>query len=101
MGKDANARKAQNGNARFFVKLNYQTIAECLEAGLIHDNPDLAHKERYDTIMEATKAIPAIHEANIGGLQAEIELKPDVSALRSHSSILTAMCIAQDMGYEW
>src|SRR5450432_3816565 len=33
----------------FFAKLKYQTIAECLEAGLVHDNPNLAQKERFDT----------------------------------------------------
>jgi death-on-curing protein len=87
----------------FFSKLTYQTIAECLDAGLVHDNLHLAHQERFDTIMEAAKAIPAIHEANLGALQAEKNLKPEVATgLRAQSSLLTAIYrIAQDMGYEW
>ena len=45
----------------FFSKLKYQAIAECLHAGLVHDHPDQAHKERFDAMMEAARAIPAIH----------------------------------------
>jgi hypothetical protein len=87
----------------FFAKLDYKTIAECLEAGLVHDDPALAHKERFDTIMEAAKAIPAIHEANIGAAQAEQAGDSGTATiLRAQSHLLTAIYrIAQDMGYEW
>ena len=87
----------------FFAKLKYSSIAECLEAGLVHDNPDLAQQERFDTIMEAASAIPAIHEANLGA--TGLEQQGDVagaSILRAQSQLLTAIyCIAQDLGYEW
>jgi death-on-curing protein len=87
----------------FFAQLNYAAVAEFFESGLVHDNPDLAHKERFDTMMEAARTIPAIHEANLGALQAE-QAGHDESAkiLRAQSLLLTALYrIAQDMGYEW
>jgi death-on-curing protein len=87
----------------FFARLKYQTIAECLQSGLVHDHPDQAHKERFDTMMEAARAIPAIHEANIGAMQAEQAGDQETATiLRAQSSLLTATYrIAQDMGYEW
>jgi len=87
----------------FFATLKYQTITECLHAGLVHDNPDLAQKERFDTITEAAKAIPAIDEANLGAMHAEREGNVEATTiLRGQSHLLTAIYrIAQDMGYEW
>ncbi len=87
----------------FFARLKYQSIAECLEAGLVHDNAELAHKERFDTIMEAARAIPAIHEANMGAMQTEQESNHGAATiLRGQATLLTAIYrIAQDMGYEW
>jgi death on curing protein len=87
----------------FFSKLKYETIAVCLDAGLVHDHADQAQKERFDTIMEAAKAIPAIHEANVGALQLEESGSNEAAAiLRAQSTLLTAVYrIAQDMGYEW
>jgi len=49
----------------FFAHFTYKGIAETMEAGLVHDRPDLADKERVDTMLEAAKAIPAIREANL------------------------------------
>jgi death-on-curing protein len=87
----------------FFAKLKYQNIAEFFEASLVHDNPDLSQKERFDTIMEAAQAIPAIHEANLGA--ANLEQTGDqraITILRAQSQLLTAIYrVAQDMGYEW
>lgn len=87
----------------FFARLTAHSIAECLQAGIVHDNPHLAHKERFDTIMEAADAIPVIHDANIGAQQAEREGKLEIATtLRAQSTLLTAIYrIAQDMGYEW
>lgn len=87
----------------FFMTLTSQAIAECMQAGLVHDNPQLAQKERFDTIMEAANAIPIIHYANIVAQQAESEGKLEIAAtLRAQSMLLTAIYrIAQDMGYEW
>ena len=78
-------------------------IAECLGAGLVHDNPDLAQKERFDTMVEAAKSIPAINEANIGAMRSE-EAGDSARAaiLHAQSILLTAIYrIAQDQGYEW
>ena len=87
----------------FFAKLKYQTIAECLEAGSVHDNPELAQKERFDTMIEAAQAIPAINEANLGAVHAEERGNPEnATILYGQSHLLTAIYrIAQDMGYEW
>jgi death-on-curing protein len=87
----------------FFAKLKAQDIAECLKAGLLHDNPELAHKERFDTNMEAAQAIPAIHEANLGAMHLEETGNQEgATILRSQSQLLTVIYrIAQDMGYEW
>lgn len=87
----------------FFADLKYQAIADCLQAGLLHDHPDLAQKERFDTIMEAARAIPAIHEANLGAVQAEQSGDPQAATiLRAQSQLLTAIYrIAQDTGYQW
>ena len=87
----------------FFAALKYETIAECLGAGLVHDNPDLAQKERFDTMVEAAKSIPAINEANIGAMRSE-EAGDSARAaiLHAQSILLTAIYrIAQDQGYEW
>lgn len=87
----------------FFANLKYQTIAECLKAGLVHENPGLAHKERIDTMVEAAKSIPSINEANIGAAHAEASGDHEAATiLRAQSHLLTAIYrIAQDMGYEW
>ena len=87
----------------FFARLNYATIAEFLESASIHDNPELAHKERLDTIVEAARAIPAIDEANLGAVQAQqAGGHESATILRAQSHLLTAIYrIAQDMGYEW
>jgi len=87
----------------FFLQLRYSSIAESLGAGLVHDSPDLAQKERFDTMMEAARSIPAIHEANLGAVDAERAGNMDVATiLRAQSHLLTALYrIAQDMGYEW
>ena len=87
----------------FFARLNYLNIAEFFESGLVHDNPDLAHKERVDTIIEAARAIPAITEANLGAVHAEQSGNhQSAEILRTQSRLLTAIYrIAQDMGYEW
>jgi death on curing protein len=87
----------------FFARLKYQDIAEFLQAGLVHDRPDLAQKERFDTIIEAAKSIPAIHEANIGASASEQKGdETGATILRAQSQLLTAIYrIAQDMGYEW
>lgn len=87
----------------FFSKLEYQKIAECLDAGLMHDDPKLAYKERFDTIVEAARAIPAIHEANLGAISAEgAGDQKTAEILRSQALLMTAMYrTAQDMGYEW
>jgi hypothetical protein len=63
----------------------------------------MAHKERFDTMIEAAKAIPAINEANIAAMQAEQAGNPEVATiLRAQSHLLTAIYrIAQDAGYEW
>lgn len=87
----------------FFARLRYQDIAEMLHSGLVHDRPDLAHKERIDTMTEASESIPAIHEAILGAVSSE-ELGNHEAAtiLRAQSHLLTAIYrIAQDMGYEW
>ena len=86
-----------------FAQLKYQEIAEILPAGFTHDNPNIAHQERFGTIMEAAKAIPAVHEANIGASQAEADGAHDTaSILRAQSSLLTAIYrIAQEMGFQW
>lgn len=87
----------------FFATLKYQHIAECLEAGLVHDDPRMAHKERFDTMIEAAKAMPAIHEANIAAMRAEQTGDHEAaSILRAQSLLLTTVYrIAQDTGYEW
>jgi Fic/DOC family len=87
----------------FFALLNYQAVVEFFESGMVHDNPDLARKERFDTVMEAARAIPAIHEANLGATSAEhAGNKESATILRAQSLLLTALYrIAQDMGYEW
>ena len=87
----------------FFAKLSYKDVAEFLEAGLVHDRPDLAHKERFDTMVEAARAIPAINEANLGAVHEEgVANHEAATILRAQSHLLTAIYrIAQDMGYEW
>jgi len=87
----------------FFSGLTYREIAEFMRAGLVHDNPTLAHQERIDTMTEAAKAIPSINEANLGAIKAEHQGNPNQAAiLYGQSHLLTAIYrIAQDMGYEW
>jgi len=87
----------------FFARLKYQTVAECLHAGLIHDDPAQAHKERVDTIVEASQAIPAIREANFGAVACEKDGNQEAATiLHAQSNLLTAIYrIAEDMGYEW
>lgn len=87
----------------FFATLTYKDIAECIRAGLIHDQPDQAHKERFDTIMEAGNAIPAIHAANLGAMERQkAGDQKSADILLAQSQMLTAIYrIAQDMGYEW
>jgi death-on-curing protein len=87
----------------FFAKLRYDAIADCLAAGLVHDNPNLARKERMDTILEAANRIPAIQEANLGYMAAEEAGNAETARiLHAQMSLLTAIYrIAQDMGYEW
>jgi len=53
--------------------------------------------------MEAAKAIPAIHEANLGAANVEqAGNQESATILRAQSQLLTAIYrIAQDMGYEW
>jgi len=87
----------------FFAALRYQSIAEFISAGLVHDDPERAHQERFDTMTEAAKAIPAINEANLGAVKAESEGNATAKAhLNAQSILLTAIYrIAEDMGYEW
>jgi hypothetical protein len=87
----------------FFARLKYEQIAQFIKAGLVHDRPDLAHKERFDTIIEAAKSIPAINEANLGAIKAEADgNEASAAILRAQSILLTAIYrIAQDMGYDW
>ena len=87
----------------FFAKLSYQDIAGFLDASLVHDRPEQSQKERFDTIVEAARAIPAINEANVGAMHEEQAGNHDTAAiLRAQSALLTAIYrIAQDMGYEW
>jgi death-on-curing protein len=87
----------------FFARLKYEDIAQFLKAGMVHDVPELAHKERFDTMMEAAKSIPAIHEATLGASGAERSgNETSAMILRSQAHLLTAIYrIAQDMGYEW
>lgn len=87
----------------FFSRLNYRSIADILQAGLMHDNLDFTHKERFDTMMEAAAAIPAINEANLGAMEREQAGDPHAaSTLQAQSHLLVAIYrIAQDMGYEW
>jgi death on curing protein len=98
------AREKQKLDLReFFRQLSYIDIAEFFEASVAHDNPEQSRKERFDTIMEAAMAIPAINEANIGVVNAEKAGNHEsASILRAQSQLLTAIYrIAQDMGYEW
>jgi len=87
----------------FFAQLKYQSIAEFLQAGLMHDNPQLAHQERFDTMTEAARVIPAINEANLGAVKCQEAGDDNAAAiLHAQSHLLTAIYrIAQDMGYEW
>lgn len=87
----------------FFATLRYQAIAETLESGLVHDHASQSHKERFDSIMEAARSIPAIHEANLGAMQAAQAGEQEAATiLRAQSQLMTAMYrIAQDIGYEW
>ena len=87
----------------FFASLKHQAIAEFLKAGLMHDNLDIAHCERFDTMVEAARAIPAINEANIGAMRAsDAGNEQSATILRGQSHLLTAIYrIAEDMGYEW
>jgi death-on-curing protein len=87
----------------FFAALNYQSIAEFIAAGSVHDSPDRAHQERLDTMTEAAKAIPAINEANLGAMKSEREGNTIAAAhLHAQSILLTAIYrIAEDMGYGW
>ena len=87
----------------FFARLKYQTVAEVLQAGLMHDDPNLAHKERFDTMVQAARAIPAIDEANLGAMRSsEAGDNESAKILLAQSHLLTAIYrIAQDAGYEW
>jgi len=87
----------------FFAQLKYQSIAEFMQAGLMHDNPQLAHQERFDTITEAARVIPAINEANLGAVKCQEAGDDNAAAiLHAQAHLLTAIYrIAQDMGYEW
>jgi death-on-curing protein len=87
----------------FFERFDYRLVIEFLESGLFHDRPDLAHRERVDTINEAVLAIPAIKEALLIALHCEREGDPEGAArFRAQARLLTAIYrIAQDMGYEW
>lgn len=82
----------------FFRNLNYQALASTF-AGVSAGSVE----ERVATILEASRAIPGIAEANNGALHAE-ELGDTQSAaiLRTQGQLLTALYrIAEDMGYEW
>lgn len=87
----------------FFVRVNYQQVAGILSAGLVDDDPGRAHAERIVTMQEVAQAIPAINQANLDALAAQIEGRHDVAArLHAQSHLLTALYrIAEDMGYEW
>lgn len=82
----------------FFAGLRYEQLAtkfSSLGAGSV--------PERIASILEASQAMPAVHEANLGAMAAE-QAGDALSAtiLRQHSLLLTAMYrIAEDAGYEW
>lgn len=87
----------------FFARLQYKDVADVLHAGSVHDDPNRAHQERFDTMVEAGKVIPAIQEANIGAMNsAQQGDEKAATILRAQSYLLTAIYrIAEDMGYEW
>lgn len=74
-----------------------------IASGLKGPNPQQAHAERFSTMLEAAKFIPAINEANLGASALAAEGKEDgASRLHAQSHLLTAIHrIAEDMGYEW
>lgn len=82
----------------FFSELSYQTLASTI--GAVAAGPP---NERVATRMEAARAIPAIHAANIGAVAAEAA--GDLQAaiiLRQHAIFMTALVrLAEDRGYEW
>ena len=82
----------------FFQHLNYTTL-ETIFGGIAAGQTP----EQVATIIEAGHAIPAVSQANIGAVAAEIA--GDVASaqiLRQHSMLLTAIYrIAEEMGYEW
>lgn len=82
----------------FFQHLNYTTLETIFSGIAAGQTP-----EQVATIVEAGHAIPAVSQANIGAVAAEIA--GDVASaqvLRQHSMLLTAIYrIAEEMGYEW
>lgn len=82
----------------FARELGYKTLASTF-AGIAVGTPE----ERYATITEASRAIPAINEANIGALHAEEHGNTQAAnILRQHAMLLTALFrVAEDAGYEW
>ncbi len=95
----ANTRPRSSLELReFFGTLEYGALAETFE-GITAG----AHEERFTTIMEAGRVIPAIHSANMGATSAESGGDAQSAfVLRQHSMLLTAIYrIAEDMGYEW
>ena len=78
----------------FFRRLNYKTIAAVVEGIAAGDT-----RERVATILEASQAIPAITQANIGAMSTDEE---GSRILHQHTTLLTAIYrIAEEMGYEW
>lgn len=87
----------------FFAGLSYEQIAQMLNAALADEDAARSQQERFTTMMEAGRAIPAIHEANIGAMRAREEGVEGVEVrLLAQSALLIAIYrIAEDMGYEW
>lgn len=87
----------------FFAALRHKEIHEQLEAGLVDADFEQAHQGRFETMMEAMRAMPAAHDAVVGAQDAEAGGdEQSALILRTQAAMLTALYrIAEDMGYEW
>ncbi|MBL8746213.1 MAG: type II toxin-antitoxin system death-on-curing family toxin [Phycisphaerae bacterium] len=87
----------------FFAGLTYQKIHEFMASGLTDNDAERAHVGRVNTMLEAAAAIPAITQANRGGMLAQSKgEQKSADILFGQAHLLTALYrIAEDMGYEW
>lgn len=82
----------------FFSALSYSDLAPLL-AGMAAGSQD----ERIATMHEASKAIPAVNQANLGAVAAEAAGDGRSEEIfRHHAYLLAAIYrIGEDMGYDW